>query len=541
MTLLRALLTASCLALALPAAAQTVDAPAGKVKGTAEAGINSFKGIPYALPPVAGRRWQPPVPLPKWSGVRQAATFGPACIQPTSKGQSVYSPLRPLPTSEDCLTLNIWAPANAKNAPVFFWIHGGALVSGSSSELTYDGQKMAERGVIVVSINYRLGVLGWLAHPALSQESAQHISGNYGLLDQVTALRWVHSNIAAFGGNPGNVTIAGESAGGLSTLYLLTSPAARGLFQKAIAESSYMIAMPDLKKSVLGFPSGEAMGQLVQAGLQQTDLAGMRGIDAQSLTDNAAKLGFQPWGLVDNYVLPQQMVDAFDQGKQAPVPVMAGFNQGEIRSLMVLAPKPTATPEEYEAKIRENYGELADAFLKLYPTADYKESILKTTRDSLYGWTAERIARKQAAIGQPAYIYEWDHGYPSMDSANLHAFHASELPFVFGTVDTLGPLWPKIPDTAEEHALSDAMIGYWTSFAKTGVPKADNAPDWPIFGKDRAFMHFTATPTPETQLMPGMYELNEQVMCRRRATGKIAWHWNVGLMSPPLPPKAEGC
>jgi para-nitrobenzyl esterase len=208
---------------------------------------------------------------------------------------------------------------------------------------------------------------------------------------------------------------------------------------------------------------------------------------------------------------------------------------------MVLAPKPTATPEEYEAKIRENYGELADAFLKLYPTADYKESILKTTRDSLYGWTAERIARKQAAIGQPAYIYEWDHGYPAMDSANLHAFHASELPYVFGTTATLGPLWPKIPDTADEHALSDAMIGYWTSFAKTGVPTAANAPDWPMFGKERAFMHFTAAPTPETQLMPGMFELNEEVMCRRRATGKIAWHWNVGLASPALPPKAEGC
>lgn len=541
MTLFRSLLTASCLALAVPAVAQTVDAPAGKLKGTTEAGINAFKGIPYALPPVNGRRWQPPVPMPRWNGVRQATTFGPACIQPTAKAQTVYSPPKPLPTSEDCLTLNIWAPANAKNAPVFFWIHGGALSGGSSSELTYDGQKLAERGVVVVSINYRLGVLGWLAHPALSMESTRHISGNYGLLDQVTALRWVHQNIGAFGGNAGNVTIAGESAGGLSVLYLMTSPAARGLFHKAVAQSSYMIAMPDLKTSVFGFPSGEAVGQLLQGGLQAPDLAAMRSIDPQTLTDNAAKMGFAPWGVVDDYVLPRQMVTAFDEGKQAPVPVLAGFNQGEIRSLMVLAPKPTATAAEYEARIRENYGELADAFLKLYPAADYKESILETTRDSLYGWTTERIARKQAAIGQPAYVYEWDHGYPAMDSAGLHAFHASELPYVFGTTDTTGPLWPKIPDTPEEHALSDAMIGYWASFAATGVPQAANAPAWPVFGSDRAFMHFTATPTPETRLMPGMFDLNEQVMCRRKATGKLPWHWNVGLASPPLPPKAAGC
>jgi para-nitrobenzyl esterase len=541
MTLFRRLLALSCLALATPVAAQSVDSPAGKLKGTTQGSINAYKGIPYALPPVGGRRWQPPVPAPKWNGVRDAAQFGPACIQPTSKAQSVYSPTVPLKTSEDCLTLNIWAPKDAKNAPVFFWIHGGALSGGSSSELTYDGQKLAERGVIVVSINYRLGVLGWLAHEQLSNESAQKISGNYGLLDQVTALRWVHQNIGAFGGNAGNVTIAGESAGGLSVLYLMASPAARGLFHKAIAQSSYMIAMPEVKASVFGFPSGEAVGKMLQGGLQAADLSAMRGMGAQQITDAAAAMGFAPWGMVDGYVLPRQMVTAFDEGKQAPVPVLAGFNQGEIRSLMILAPKPTATAAEYEAKIRENYGDLSDAFLKLYPAADYKESILLTTRDSLYGWTAERIARKQAAIGQRTYLYLWDHGYPGMDAAGLHAFHASEIPYMFGSFNGVGPKWPAVPDTAEEHGLSDAMIGYWTSFAITGIPKADGAPAWPAFGTERAFMHFTAAPTPAANFMPGMFELNEEVMCRRKATGKVPWHWNVGLMSPPLPPKAAGC
>ena len=535
----------ACLALAAPASAQTgapvVKAPAGTVRGDAEDGIRVFKGIPYAVPPVGGRRWQPPVPAAAWKGTRDATEFGAACIQPTSKASTIYSPAEPLPTSEDCLTLNIWAPADAKNAPVFFWIHGGALVSGSSREATYDGQRLAEQGVIVVSINYRLGVLGWMAHPSLSAETDKKVSGNYGLLDQALALRWVHDNIASFGGDPGNVTVAGESAGALSTIYLMETPAARGLFHKAIVESGYMIAMPALKKSVFGMPSGEAAGQMLQGALQATDLKAMRGLDAQTLTDTAGKLGFQPWGLVDDYILPEQMVTTFDQGKQAPVPVLAGFNQGEIRSLRMLAPKAPATAEEYEAKIRDSYGELADDFLKLYPAADYQESILETTRDALYAWTAERLARKQTAVGQPAYVYEFDHGYPAMNEADLHAFHASELPYVFGTLDKLGPNWPAIPDTPQERALSDAMIGYWTSFARTGEPTADGEPAWPAFDDDRAFMRFAAGPQPETELLPGMYKLNEAVMCRRRATGKIAWPWAIGVASSKLPPKAEGC
>ncbi|MET0309414.1 MAG: carboxylesterase family protein [Sphingomonas sp.] len=544
MTRLHHFLALGTLALASPAAAQTspvVDAPSGTVQGNAEGDLRVFKGIPYAQPPVQGMRWRPPAPLPRWKGVRAATAFGPACVQPQGKSPSVYSPAEPLPVSEDCLTLNIWAPKDAKNAPVFFWIHGGALVSGSSREAMYDGKRLAEQGVIVVSINYRLGVLGWLAHPQLSAETQQRVSGNYGLLDQVAALSWVRHNIAAFGGNPGNVTIAGESAGGLSTMYLMVSPLARGLFHKAIAESAYMISMPELKKSVHGAPSGEAAGQMLAAGLQAPDLAALRGMDAQAITDAAAKLGYGPWGTVDGFVLPQQMVTAFDEGKQAPVPLLAGFNQGEIRSLTVLAPKAPATAAEYEATIRDRYGELADAFLRLYPAADYKESILATTRDGLYGWTAERLARRQTALGQPAYLYLFDHGYPAMEEAGLHAFHASELPFVFGTLDILPPRWPKIPDTAGERALSDAMIGYWTSFARDAKPVAGNAPAWPAYGASASYMHFVETPRPEIGLMPGMYALNEAVMCRRRATGKIAWNWNVGLAAPKLPPKAEGC
>ena len=293
MTRFRPLLALGALFVAAPAGAQSgpvVDAPSGAVRGTADGSIEVFKGIPYAVPPVGAMRWRPPAPMQRWKSVRDATAFGPACVQPQGKSASVYSPAAPLPVSEDCLTLNIWAPKNAKNAPVFFWIHGGALVTGSSREATYDGQLMARRGVIVVSINYRLGVLGWLAHPELTAESPQHVSGNYGLLDQIAALGWVKHNIAAFGGDPANVTIAGESAGALSVMYLLESPLARGLYSKAISESGYMISMPELKKAVYGAPSGEAAGQMLGGALQAPDIAALRGIDAQTITDSAAKL-----------------------------------------------------------------------------------------------------------------------------------------------------------------------------------------------------------------------------------------------------------
>lgn len=518
-----------------------IDAPAGAMRGTNDGGIRVFKGLPYARPPMGGLRWRPPVSLPRWNGARAATDFGPACVQPQSaKSTSIYANT-PMPVSEDCLTLNVWTPADAKDAPVLVWIHGGALTTGSSREPLYDGRRLAERGVIVVSINYRLGALGWLAHPWLSGESPQKLAGNYGLLDQIAALTWVRNNIRAFGGNPRNVTIAGESAGGLSTLYLMSSPAARGLFHRAIAQSAYMISMADQRKSVFGAPSGEAVGQMLSGALQAPDLATLRGMDAQQLTDTAAKLGFLPFGVVDGLVLPQQMVDAFDQGKQAPVPVLAGFNQGEIRSLMMLAAKPPVSAEVYEREIRERYGDLADAFLKLYPAADYRESILATPRDALYGWTSERLVRKQTALGQPSYLYLFDHAYPATDQAKLHAFHASELPYVFGTLNRTPPNWPKVLDTPGERALSDAMLDYWASFARDGKPVAPKAAAWPAYGNAGNYVRFAATPEAGTALMPGMFALNEAVMCRRRASGKAGWNWNVGLNAPKLPPKTPGC
>lgn len=520
--------------------APVVSTSTGRLEGLTEGLLHVFKGIPYAAPPVGTLRWKPPVAMPAWSGVRKATEFGPACLQPKPKLSNIYEG-KPVPMSEDCLTLNVWAPRDARHAPVFFWIYGGALWGGSNRDPLYDGARLAERGVIVVSINYRLGPLGWLALPALSAESPLGISGNYGLLDQIAALRWVKDNIGAFGGDPANVTIAGESAGGLSVMYLLASPEARGLFAKAIAQSAYMISMPELKENKYGMPSAEESGTKLAAALHAPDLAALRAIDADKLTEAAAAVGFAPWVTVDGHVVPHQLVDTFEQGKQAPVPLLAGFNSGEIRSLRILAPHPPASAAEYQSIIRDRYGDLADEFLRLYPGADMEESILATTRDALYGWTAEELVRKQATTGQPGYLYFFDHGYPAADAAHLHGFHASELPYVFGNFDGTPPLWPKVPDTLQQRRLSDAMLDYWTSFARTGKPIAKGEPEWPAFGSNQAYMAFTDVPRPSHDLLPGMYKLVNEVVCRRKASGDQAWNWNVGIAAPKLPEPTTQC
>lgn len=523
-----------------PKPGPVVAAPAGKIEGQLDGKLRVFKGIPYALPPVGRERWKPPRPMPRWAEVRKATEFGPACYQPTVTVKTVYT-RDALPMSEDCLTLNIWAPTDARNAPVFFWIYGGALTAGASREAIYDGARLAARGIVVVSINYRLGVFGWLAHPELSAESPEGVSGNYGLLDQIEALRWVRRNIRAFGGDASNVTIAGESAGGLSVMYLMAAPPARGLFSKAIAESAYMISTPELKQRHFGSAAAEESGTRLAAALHVPNLVALRAIDAKTLADAAPAAGYAPWGTVDGQILPRQLVDVFDRGEQAPVPLLAGFNSGEIRSLRALAPRPVANAVEYDRIIRERYLDLADEFLKLYPGTNMEESILAATRDALYGWTAERLVRKQAGRHVPSFLYYFDHGYPAADSAGLHAFHASELPFVFGTTEATTPNWPKIPATPQEAGLSEAMIGYWTSFARTGKPRAANQPNWPEYGSTHSYMAFTDAPHPADRLLPGMYEFNEAVVSRSRTSGDIAWNWNVGLASPKLPaPKSAG-
>lgn len=529
-------------AIATPAADRpVVHIAQGVLAGRVDAqGVRSFKGIPFAEPPVGNRRWAAPGAAPGWERVRDAGRFGANCIQPPWPPKIIYNDgLSNF--SEDCLFLNVWAPAHARHAPVIVWIYGGSLIFGGTSEPYYDGTSFAKHGIVFVSTNYRLGALGWLALPGLSAESPHGVSGNYGLLDQIAALKWVRRNIAAFGGDPGNVTIMGESAGGLSVAYLLASPLARGLFQKAIGESLGIYSEPELKTADHGLPSAEQTGSRIEKALHAADLEALRAMDASALNMAALKAGFGPTGTIDGWSLPAQLVDTFDRRADAHVPVLMGFNAGEFQTLPGFLPPLPASSALYEKEIRTRYRDLAPQFLRLYPASDIRASMLAAGRDAIFGWGAERIVRDEAALGEPSYLYFFDNDYPAARALGLHAFHASEIPFVFGRVGPSAPVlayWPRAQGAGEE-ALSHAMIAYWTSFARSGVPQAAGQPDWPTFAPRKSYMHFGQRPEVAIDLMPGMYTLNEEVMQRRRRAGNQQWRDDVGVTAPVLPPAAH--
>jgi len=422
-------------------------------------GVRSFKGIPYAKPPVAEMRWRPPVAASGWKGVRDAGHFGAGCIQPPWPAKSVYND-RVTDFSENCLFLNVWAPAHARKAPVIEWIYGGGYVFGSTQEPLYDGSHFAAHGVVFVSMNYRLGALGWLALPALSAESPHGVSGNYGLLDTIAALQWIKRNIAAFGGDPGNVTIMGESAGGVSVTYLLASPLAHGLFEKAIGESLGIASVPELKRADHGLPSAEAIGSRIEKAVHAASLQALRAMDAKRLNDAALQAGYLPAGTIDGWVLPRQVIESLDSGEEAHVPVLMGFNAGEIQTLPAFLPPLPSSSALYGKEIRARYGALAPEFLRLYPAAHVRSSMMAAVRDAIFAWGAERIVRDEAAVGEPSYLYFFDHDYPAAHAEGLRAFHASEIPYVFGQIgpDAPGlPNWPRARGPTEK-ALSEAMI-----------------------------------------------------------------------------------
>ena len=502
-------------------------------------GVTAFKGIPYAEPPVGDRRWKPPVAIAPWEGVRPAIEFGAACVQVGSVPDSIYArQLRRM--SEDCLFLNVWRPPQASEAPVMVWIHGGSLRTGEAGSGLYDGAALARKGVVVVSLNYRLNVLGYLAHPQLSAESPHGASGNYGLLDQIEALRWVRENIAAFGGDAGNVTLFGESAGALSVIELMASPLARGLFHKAIVQSGYLVSNPELSRSRFGLPSAHAIGEWLARELGAADIGALREMDVHSLVDRATAVGFDPQATIDGWALPQQIIECFDRGEQAPVPLIAGFNEGEIRSLRpIFVPPLPASAEEYESLVRRLYADLAPAYLARYPASSIEESALAAARDAFYGWSSERLARDQSRLGLPAYLYFFSHRYPAQAALHLEAFHASELPYVFGRIgspDGWPELWPRPPEEPQEHALSEAVMSYFTSFARSGKPSAPGQAEWRTYGDERSYLELCAPPQSKQHLLPGAFELHEEVIARRRAAGTQYWYINIGLASPPVPP-----
>ena len=468
------------------------------------------------------------------TGVQTCALpiFGPACLQPPPVPTSLYYGGM-APMAEDCLSLNVWAPNDAKGLPVIVWVHGGALVGGSSSEPLYDGTKIAQKGVIFVSINYRLGLLGFLAHPALSAESPEKLSGNYGLMDQIAALRWVRDNIAAFGGDPAKVTIAGESAGGLSVIALMASPQAHGLFRAAITQSGYMPSYRALREETLGLPSAEAMGEALGKAADVSDAASLRKADLVTLFRAGLATGWAPEPVIDGAVLKRQLADTFALGEQAKVPVLAGFNEGEIRSLPFLVPKNIpATKAEYQADIRARFGDGAASYLALYPGDDPKEDAAASIRDGLYGWAAQNVARQEAAAGQPAYLYYFRHSTPAQRDLNLAAFHASELPYMFGQVGpdaALGPNWPKPPLSEDEAKLSAAMMGYWLSFVRDGVPRADGEAEWPRYVVGEAgYLDIAERPVAGRGLQAGPFAHADALVESRRKQGR-AWRLDIGF------------
>jgi len=520
------------------------------------ADITAFKGIRYAQPPIGELRWKPPVPVTDRAEPNPASDFGTACIQPSSPSGSIYSDL-PARMSEDCLFLNIWKPTAATTeaqrrefpeaptarlgtrAPVMVWIHGGSLRVGNLAAGLYDGSELARKGVVVVTLNYRLGVFGYFAHPELTAESPHRSSGNYGLLDQIAALHWVHDNIARFGGDPGNITVFGESAGALSIIELMTSPLAKGLFDRVIIQSGYMVSNMELERPSFGQPSAEQVGEYIAKKLGAANLAALRSMDATKLSEQSLAAGYDPQATIDGWVLPRQIVDAFDRGEQARVPLIAGFNAGEVRSLRFFLPPLPKSAADYESMVRHIFGDLSGKYLQLYPATNIEESALASARDAFYGWSAQRLVRKQTQLGVPAYLYFFEHHYPAQDALHLEAFHGSELPFEFGLIGSnrYPPYWPKPPDNATERAVSAAIMGYFTGFAHTGKPVADGEPTWQPFAEGEAFLAIRDEPHASKDILPGTYALHEEVIARRRASGKQNWYINVGLASPVVPPR----
>jgi len=465
------------------ASAPQVKTRSGTVEGKDDGKIHAFLGIPYAAPPVGDQRWRQPVPAAKWSGVRKATDFGAHCMQGKVFDDMVFHDPG---GSEDCLTLNVWVPArrSTDKLPVMVWIYGGGFVAGTTSEKRQDGSHLAQQGVVVVSMNYRLGVFGFLVHPELAQESGHNSAGNYGLLDQLAALEWVHENIAAFGGDPGNVTIFGESAGSFSVSAQMASPLAKGLFQKAIGESGAAFSRSGLDFEPLSVRE-EKDQKLVTGKLGVSKLADLRALPAQKLLDTFSppqSEGFDFGPDIDGYFLPEPAPAIFAAGKQNDVPLLAGWNRDEGSFDIVSAPqKPTA--ESLKAGAEKEFGDKAAEALKLYPT-DTPEHVLRSALDFagdqfIAFCTWEWIEAQSKTGKQPIYRYRFDMApTPSNPNApRLGAYHSAEIEYVFGQLDSKTDVTWRL----EDRQLSEEMQKYWANFARSGNPNGPGLPHWPAY------------------------------------------------------------
>jgi len=447
----------------------------GAIEGVTQGTLTVYKGVPFAAAPVGELRWRPPQPPARWKGTRPATSFAPSCMQ---KGVSMPGEVLGA-TSEDCLYLNIWTPARkaGERLPVMVWIHGGGYTNGSASMPLYWGDNLARRGIVVVTIAYRLGPLGFLAHPQLSAESAARISGNYGLLDQIAALEWVQRNIAAFGGDRTRVTIAGQSAGAMAVSMLMASPRAGGLFHRAIGQSGGLFEPVQLAPRYL-LENAERDGQEYVSSLHADSIAALRKRPAADLLESMAGNVSHP--VVEPGVLPLAPYDAFVSGAYNQVPVLVGFNADEARSLVDVSRVTAAT---YTADIEHSFGQLPPPMLQAYqPASDAQpqqaqQARLDFERDLRFGWDMWAWARLQAGR---AYFYHFMRKPPFPADSIYHgwgASHFSELWYMFDHLDQEGWAW-----SPADRQLADLMAGYWTNFVKNGDPNGEAMPRWPVYG-----------------------------------------------------------
>jgi len=472
-------------------------------------GIRSFKGIPFAEPPVGDLRWRPPQSAKNWADVRKADDFGPRCMQHTGPNADYW--FRSNGMSEDCLYLNVWTPAKSSQEmlPVLVYVFGGGFQNGDGSEPRYDGESMARKGIVAVSLNYRTNIFGFFSHSELTKESSHHASGNYGLLDQVAALEWVQKNIAAFGGDPKRVTVAGESAGSISVSALMASPLSRDLMAGAIGESGALIStLPPRPLSQTG-KDGERFGELAGA----SSLKDLRAMSADKIEEVVAKMA--PMGGVpgsatapalrfsanlDGYFLPKTPLEIFEAGEEAKVPLLAGSNSQEMAGRLVLG-QSEPTVENFAAAIHKLYGDKADEVLKVYaPKND--EEVMQAATDlasarfiahSTWTWTELQMKRG----GRPVYRYFYTRirplylGMPGQtpEPANpamkaRGAVHSAEIQYAMGNLD----LDPRYTWDAEDHKVSETMQSYFVNFIKTGNPNGAGVPEWPAYGADTGYL-----------------------------------------------------
>ena len=457
---------------------QPVKVEGGQIVGVPgrDASIMVFKGVPYAAPPVGNLRWRAPKPVVAWQGVKKADHFGDSCIQNivTERKPWTYEFMTHTEISEDCLYLNVWTGAKSagEKRPVYVYIHGGGNTEGSGAVPVYDGEGLAKKGIVVVTVNYRLGIFGFFTHPELTAESDVHASGNYALLDLVAVLHWVHDNIAAFGGNPGRVTIGGQSAGASDTHSLVASPLAKGLFQGAIAESGSSLGR-------LGLMNSNTLAVQEQAGVRFAEAKGAKSLaDLRKLSWKELIAPVQGGGrfgvVVDGYVQPASAGEMFAQGKQNDVPTLTGSNLNDIGGAST---HPTVTAEEFRKQAGQRYTDLADAFLKLFPAATDDEArassnaaALDVMRVSTYLWAVERGKTAKTK----AYTYFWDHTLPGPDADQYGAFHTGEVPYVMNTLN----MCQNRTFTGADYKIADMMSSYWANFIRTGDPNGKGLAHW---------------------------------------------------------------